>query len=507
MHIPDGYISPKTFIPAYLIFIPLISYAFKKVKKVLDEQTLSLISSLSALSFVIMMFNIPIPGGTSGHAIGAAVIAILFNPWIGFLSLSIVLLIQALIFGDGGITTYAINALTMGFIASFTAYYSYKFLKNKVKDKVNYFLSGWLSIVLASLVVALLLGIQPAIASDLSGHPLYFPFGLKITIPALVGAHMLFFGVAEGLFTAVTISYVKKNYKTQNFQLNKINSKHDIFVFLFALLVIIGMVPLGLLSKSPAWGEWNLSFYKGKLGVIPQGLQKLSDIYFAPVHDYSPAGFSHIAGYYISTLIGVLIIFLIFFIFTKKNTRKNSSNIQKLIFFIYLIALLLVAISNNFYLISIILIIAFILSGKLIFKIMKRTLIILFFVNFVVSLFYVYLSTKNLNFSYYSLLIFNLRTFTLLFSSFLMLKKVNIFSVFSFSKSLSFLLILSYSQILAFKKTYNDFTLAYKSKTIIKPKIKELHKFIANTTVFFIRQAMINSTEILMALKSRNINL
>jgi cobalt/nickel transport system permease protein len=88
-----------------------------------------------------------------------------------------------------------------------------------------------------------------------------------------------------------------------------------------------------------------------------------------------------------------------------------------------------------------------------------------------------------------------------------MLEKVNVFSIFTLSKSLSFLLILSYSQILAFKKTYNDFSLAYKSKAIVKPKVKELHIFIANTTVFFIRQAMTNSTEILMALKSRNIKL
>jgi len=505
MHIPDGYISPKTFVPAYLIFIPLVSYAYKKVRNVLDEQTLPLISSLAALSFVIMMFNIPVPGGTSGHAIGAAVMAILFGPWVGFLSISIVLLIQALIFGDGGITTYAINALSMGFIASFTAYYTYRLLGTKVNEKVNYFLSGWMSIVLVSLFVAVILGIQPAIASDAAGNPLYFPFGLKISVPALVGAHMLFFGVAEGLFTSITLNYIKKVYKTQNFRLTGINSKNDIFVFLVVLLVIISLVPLGLLSGNPAWGEWDLSFYKEKLGVIPQGLQKLSDIYFAPVHDYSPSGFSLVAGYYISTLIGILAVFLLFYLFTRKNNRKHSPNMQKLMFFIYLTALLLVAVSNNIYFISIVLAVAFLFSGKHFFKLIKRTLIVLFVVNFVVSAVYACLIWINGSFSYYSLIIFNLRTFTLLYLTFVMLEKVNVFSVFPLSKSLSFLLILSYSQILAFKKTYNDFSLAYKSKTIVKPKIKELHTFIANTTVFFIRQAMTNSTEILMALKSRNI--
>ena len=507
MHIPDGYISPKTFVPAYLIFIPLVSYAYKKVRDVLDEQTLPLISSLAALSFVIMMFNIPVPGGTSGHAIGAAVMAILFGPWVGFLSISIVLLIQALIFGDGGITTYAINALSMGFIASFTAYYTYRLLGTKVNEKVNYFLSGWLSIVLASLFVAVILGIQPAIASDAAGNPLYFPFGLKISVPALAGAHMLFFGVAEGLFTSIILNYIKKVYKTQNFRLTGINSKNDIFVFLAALFVIIGLVPLGLLTGNPAWGEWDLSFFTNKLGSVPQGLQKLSAIYFAPVSDYSIGNFSPVAGYYFSALTGILTVFLLFFLFTKRNSRRNSTGLQKIMFFVYLTAVLLVAISNNVWFIGILLLVALLLSGRKILKLLKQTLVVLFFVNFVISVFYICLATVSHSFSYYSLIIFNLRTFTLLFFSFLMLRKVNVFSVFSFSKSLSFLLILSYSQILAFKKTYNDFSLAYKSKTIVKPKIKELHTFIANTTVFFIRQAMTNSTEILMALKSRNIKL
>jgi len=507
MHIPDGYISPKTFVPAYLIFIPLISYAYKKIKNMLDEQTLPLISSLAALSFVIMMFNIPVPGGTSGHAIGAAVIAILFNPWIAFVSLSIVLLIQALIFGDGGITTYAINALSMGFIASFSGYYIHRFLKNKISDKLNYFLSGWGSIVIASLFVAVLLGIQPSIASDAAGHPLYFPFGLKVSIPALVGTHMLFFGVVEGLFTMVSVTYIKRVYPTQVTIIPKKNSKKDIFIFLMVLVVIIGLVPLGLLTANPAWGEWDLGFFAQKLGAVPLGLQKLSDIYFAPLADYSFKSLNAVSGYYISAFIGILAIFSIFMFTVHKKNGKNTANMQKLMFFTYLIALFLVAVANNIYFIGVILIAASILSYKRLFKLLKRVVIILFFVNFIISVFYFYLATVNGSFSYLSLVLFNLRTFTLLFLTFSMLEKVNIFSVFSFSKTLSFLLILSYSQMLAFKKTYRDFSSANKSRTIIKPKIKNIHIFIGNMMVFFIRQVMVNSTEILMALKSRNINL
>ena len=206
MHIPDGYISPTTLTVSFLVAIPLWVKAFKKPKDVLDEESLPLLSSLAALSFIIMMFNIPIPGGTSGHALGVALIAMIFGPWVGFLALSLVLLIQALIFGDGGIGTFALNSLAMGFGGAFSAYYTYKLLKGK---KFAYFGAGWMSAVISSLIVALTLGIQPLIASS-GGKPLYFPLGLSATIPALVGSHMLFFGIVEGIFTQLAMKVIKK---------------------------------------------------------------------------------------------------------------------------------------------------------------------------------------------------------------------------------------------------------------------------------------------------------
>lgn len=208
MHIPDGYLSPITCIATYAVTLPLWIIAFKKLKEQLDETTLPLIASLSALSFIIMMFNIPIPGGTSGHAVGAALIAILFGPWIASLCVSLVLLIQALVFGDGGMTTFAANALAMGFMASFTAHYIYTKIETKTYAP---FLSGWVGIVASSLVVAILLGIQPLIATTLTGEPLYFPFGLSLSIPAVVGSHILFFGIVEGIFTGLAYRYIVKN--------------------------------------------------------------------------------------------------------------------------------------------------------------------------------------------------------------------------------------------------------------------------------------------------------
>lgn len=207
MHIPDGYLSPMTCVATYAVTLPLWVVAFRKLKEELSETTLPLIASLSALSFIIMMFNIPIPNGTSGHAVGAALIAILFGPWVASLCISLVLLIQALIFGDGGMTTFAANALLMGFTASFSSYYAFIVLQKRTYAS---YISGWVGIVSSSIVLALLLGIQPLIAVH-DGQPLYFPFGFSLTFPAVVGSHMLFFGIVEAVFTGLAYRYIVKN--------------------------------------------------------------------------------------------------------------------------------------------------------------------------------------------------------------------------------------------------------------------------------------------------------
>jgi len=207
MHIPDGYIAPVVYGVSYLVAIPLWVHGFGKLKAKLDEETLPLIASLSALAFVIMMFNIPIPGGTSGHVIGVGLLAILFGPWIAFLSISLVLFIQAILFGDGGITTFAINALSMGFMGAFASDFIYRKFK---KHRYGIFLAGYAGAVASSVLVALFLGIEPYVASDALGHPLYFPFGLATTFMAVVGSHLLFFGVIEGLFTSFAYRFLQK---------------------------------------------------------------------------------------------------------------------------------------------------------------------------------------------------------------------------------------------------------------------------------------------------------
>lgn len=210
MHIPDGFLSPSTYLPATVAAIPLLIIAWKKTKEAINDESFALLSSLTAFSFVIMMFNIPIPGGTSGHAIGAAILAMLFGPWVAAFCLSLTLFIQALVFGDGGLSVFAINSLAMGFVASFVAFYVHKLLTKRVNKNIVWFIAGWSGIVAASVIVAVALGIQPLLGVDAAGHPIYFPFGLNVTIPAVIGSHVLFFGAAEGIATMLVMGFVEK---------------------------------------------------------------------------------------------------------------------------------------------------------------------------------------------------------------------------------------------------------------------------------------------------------
>lgn len=208
MHIPDGFIPPIIYIPAYVVDVGLLVHGFKKIKQNLNENTLPILSVLSALSFVLMSISFPVFGGTSVHITGVAILSITFGYWVSFFSTSLILFLQAVLFGEGGITSFPINSLAISFLGSLSAYLTFRILKNFLKEEVSCFLSGWVSINLSALVVALILGLVPVIAHDNSGNPLYFPFSWDITIPALMLPHFLV-GIVEGLYTASVYKILK----------------------------------------------------------------------------------------------------------------------------------------------------------------------------------------------------------------------------------------------------------------------------------------------------------
>ncbi|MGI9134546.1 MAG: energy-coupling factor ABC transporter permease, partial [Rhodoferax sp.] len=125
MHIPDGYLSPVSCVVSYALALPFWYVALNRVKGQLHTRMVPLLAVFSAFCFVIMLFNLPLPGGTSGHATGVAIASIVLGPWAAMVVLSVALLIQALFFGDGGITTLAANCLNMAVVGSLVAHASY----------------------------------------------------------------------------------------------------------------------------------------------------------------------------------------------------------------------------------------------------------------------------------------------------------------------------------------------------------------------------------------------
>src|SRR5262245_36514697 len=125
MHIPDGYLSPASAGVLYGLAVPFWYASTRKLKRLLSSRTLPVMALLSAFCFVIQMINIPLPGGTTGHAVGASLAAIVLGPWPAILSVSIALTIQAFFFGDGGITTLGANCFNMAVAQVFVSYFVY----------------------------------------------------------------------------------------------------------------------------------------------------------------------------------------------------------------------------------------------------------------------------------------------------------------------------------------------------------------------------------------------
>ncbi len=212
MHIPDGYLSPQTCAVMYAVSTPILVVAAKKVSKRLDSKTIPLLGILSAFSFIIMMFNVPVPGGTTAHAIGGTLIAITLGPWEAILGVASALLIQAIFFGDGGILAYGANVFNMAIALPVAGYFSYKFLSKRIKkDWLSAAIASYIGINVAAFLDAVELGIQPILYHTAKGTPLYCPYSLSQSIPAMMIAHLTIAGLAEAIFTAVVYAFMQKN--------------------------------------------------------------------------------------------------------------------------------------------------------------------------------------------------------------------------------------------------------------------------------------------------------
>ena len=217
MHIPDGYLSPIVSIGLGAATLPVWAVATQKVKAILNHRTIPLLAIFAALSFTIMMFNIPVPGGTTAHGVGGTLIAIVLGPWAAVIAVSVALVLQALFFGDGGILAIFANCLNMAVILPFVGYAAYRLLAGhapilSTRRAVAAGIAAYIGITVAALAVGIQLGIQPLLFSDASGQPLYSPYDLNAAVPAMLLAHALGASIVEGLITFLGVAYLQKRH-------------------------------------------------------------------------------------------------------------------------------------------------------------------------------------------------------------------------------------------------------------------------------------------------------
>ena len=215
MHIPDGYLGPATSGAMYALMLPIWISASRMAKKTLKTKQVPLLAIGAAFSFVIMMFNVPIPGGTTGHAVGAVLVAILLGPWAACIAVTVALVIQALLFGDGGITAIGANCFNMAFIEVFAGYYIYKLISGSSqitsgRRVIAAGIAGYIALNIAALSAAVMFGVQPLLHRTAGGQSLYCPYGLNVVIPTMLGEHLLVFGWVEAIVTALVVKYLQK---------------------------------------------------------------------------------------------------------------------------------------------------------------------------------------------------------------------------------------------------------------------------------------------------------
>ena len=374
MHIPENYLSPQTCGVMAAAMIPVWGVCIRKVKTELPKEKIALMGVGAAFSFISMMFNIPIPGGTTGHAVGGTLIAALLGPYAACLSVSVALLLQALIFGDGGVLAFGANCFNMAFVLPFVGYAVYSLLRKWIRrgsgDLIGAGVGAYLGINAAALCAAIEFGIQPMLFRDAAGNALYCPYGLNLSVPAMMIGHLTVFGLAEVVFTVAVLAFVKKTSPdmitgavrrgstafgnagsraagmeadntgsrtagveagiagsrtadTENGSAASGRKSGRAVSFLLGALILA--TPLGLLAEGTAWGEWGVDEIAATgAGYTPAGMLNGFSLK-ALVPDYSFAGLPEWFGYILSAVIGAAVLIIVFRLIgdVKKPQRQQ----------------------------------------------------------------------------------------------------------------------------------------------------------------------------------------
>jgi cobalt/nickel transport system permease protein len=203
MHVPDGFLSPVITLPALAAAVPLWGIAARRHLGRDAAEALPLVGALTAVAFVIQTIAIPVPGGTSTHLLGVMLLALLLDPLAAFLCQSLVLLLQALFLGSGGVTVLGVNALAMGLLGPAAGWLVHRLLR-RVSERAAVFAAAYASIQVSALAVALLLGLQHRL------DPAYFPVPFAVSAGAMLLPSLAVAGPVEGLYTIFALALLRR---------------------------------------------------------------------------------------------------------------------------------------------------------------------------------------------------------------------------------------------------------------------------------------------------------
>lgn len=203
MHIPDGFLDLSICLIMYLATAIFWVFAFRRTKEALTDEQVPLMAMLTAMFFAAQMMNYPIIGGTTAHLLGGPILALTLGPYAGLISMTIILLIQAFFFGDGGITTFGANVWNMGVVGVFVSYSVFLLVAKIIKNDRGMLIGAFLGAFLGDWSAAIFAGLELGLST------LSFPYTVQIAVTAM-GLHHSFIGIGEGIITVAIISILLK---------------------------------------------------------------------------------------------------------------------------------------------------------------------------------------------------------------------------------------------------------------------------------------------------------
>jgi cobalt/nickel transport system permease protein len=241
LHIPDGFLSGFVSAACWLLIAGVLAYALRAAQGTLDERLIPLAGIMGAFVFAAQMINFPVAGGTSGHFIGATLAFVVLGPWLGLLTMSAVIALQALLFQDGGLLVMGANMLIMGLVPGFVGYQVYRLGAGRGRvETVVTGVAAWLSIMAAALVTTLLLAFSGTTS-------------LSFALPAMLGVHALI-GIGEALITVAALSFIHRTRPAVLEETNVPRRGSWLILGLIAALLAVLLAPFA--SGYPDGLEW-----------------------------------------------------------------------------------------------------------------------------------------------------------------------------------------------------------------------------------------------------------